>query len=908
MPARRRRLVLLQLAQELHRPQPGLAHLRGSRHRRRRQHRRDAGELHLDDRHDGSRLGRDLPRLGRRLQLNRLGGHRGHRVRRRRARQGRGLDQARRRQPVLERHRLRRRHRELAPRDRNRVLVARLPDRQLPRRRRLRRPRPRDRHRREPGDAERVLADLRHRGAEHDDHRAAERPDQRDRRLLLLLRDRGRLDVRVPARRRRLVLLHLAEELQRPRARARTPSRCAPPTPPATPTRRRRASRGRSTPPRRTRRSPRSRATRATRTDADFSFTSSEGGSTFECQLDGGGWSACTSPEELHRPERGLAHLRGARDRRRRQHRPDAGDAAPGRSTRPRPTRRSPPQPSDPSNDDRRRASPSAPPRAARRFECQLDGGGCRSCTSPDRATPASPTGSHTFEVRATDAAGNTDPTPAIVHLDDRHGRAETRRSTARPDRPDQRDRRRPSPSPPTEAGSTFECQLDGGGFASCTSPQSYTGLADGSHTFQVRATDAAGNTDPTPATYTWTVDTAAPDTTITAQPDRPEQLDATPTSPSPPARPARPSSASSTAAASRLHLARRATPASPTARTPSRCAPPTPPATPTRRPPRYTWTIDTDRARARRSPRSRPTRRTTPAPSFAFTSDRGAARPSSASSTAAPGRACTLAAELHRPDRRARTPSRCAPPTPPATPTRPRPATPGRSTRPTRAPTIAFPAAAGFYNTATWNDFSGTASDAGGAALDKVEVSIKRDADDQYWNGTAFADGTENWRRRHRDRLVDARVRLGQLPRRRRLHDARSRDRHRRQRPGPADPRVRRRHGRPRDVDHGAAERPDERNGRELLLHGRPARLDLRLQARRRVVRSLHVAEELHGPRRRLAHLPGARNRPGRQPRPDAGELHLDDRPDRSELHAHPAGGHPLQRRRLARLQRNRR
>ena len=63
----------------------------------------------------------------------------------------------------------------------------------------------------------------------------------------------------------------------------------------------------------------------------------------------------------------------------------------------------------------------------------------------------------------------------------------------------------------------TFECQLDGGGYSSCSSPESYTGLVAGSHTFDVRATDLAGNTDPTPATYTWEIDTTAPSTSISS-------------------------------------------------------------------------------------------------------------------------------------------------------------------------------------------------------------------------------------------------------------------------------------------------------------------------------------------------------------------------------------------------------
>jgi uncharacterized delta-60 repeat protein len=45
-----------------------------------------------------------------------------------------------------------------------------------------------------------------------------------------------------------------------------------------------------------------------------------------------------------------------------------------------------------------------------------------------------------------------------------------------------------------------FECALDGRAFRRCRSPRTYGGLATGKHVVRVRAIDAAGNVDPTPA------------------------------------------------------------------------------------------------------------------------------------------------------------------------------------------------------------------------------------------------------------------------------------------------------------------------------------------------------------------------------------------------------------------------
>jgi len=55
------------------------------------------------------------------------------------------------------------------------------------------------------------------------------------------------------------------------------------------------------------------------------------------------------------------------------------------------------------------------------------------------------------------------------------------------------------------EAASTFECSLDGKPFAPCTSPDTLK-VKKGKHSFEVRARDAAGNLDASPAADTWKV------------------------------------------------------------------------------------------------------------------------------------------------------------------------------------------------------------------------------------------------------------------------------------------------------------------------------------------------------------------------------------------------------------------
>jgi endonuclease/exonuclease/phosphatase family metal-dependent hydrolase len=147
-------------------------------------------------------------------------------------------------------------------------------------------------------------------------------------------------------------------------------------------------------------------------------------------------------------------------------------------------------------------------------FECSLDGAAFAACSSPhDEAALAQ--GAHTFRVRAL-RAGLVDASPASRSWSVDTVGPETVLSSG------------PSGTVASTSASftflgaeaaSFECSLDGAAFSACTSPQQYTGLAQDAHVFRVRALDALGNADASPAERGWSVDTLSPHARITDGP-----------------------------------------------------------------------------------------------------------------------------------------------------------------------------------------------------------------------------------------------------------------------------------------------------------------------------------------------------------------------------------------------------
>jgi hypothetical protein len=138
--------------------------------------------------------------------------------------------------------------------------------------------------------------------------------------------------------------------------------------------------------------------------------------------------------------------------------------------------------------------------KAGVRFRCSLSTGvgTFAPCASP-LTYPAQPDGAYTFTVEGTDPAGNTSTAQAAFAIDTA---APVTSILSGPSAISS------SPSPAftfaaSEPGATFQCSLSAGAdaFAPCASPAVYTGKADGTYVFKVRATDAAGNTGPVAST-----------------------------------------------------------------------------------------------------------------------------------------------------------------------------------------------------------------------------------------------------------------------------------------------------------------------------------------------------------------------------------------------------------------------
>ena len=149
------------------------------------------------------------------------------------------------------------------------------------------------------------------------------------------------------------------------------------------------------------------------------------------------------------------------------------------------------------------------------RFECRIDREVAQPCHSPYARSLAD--GTYSFSVRAIDAAGNGDDTPA-----ERTWTIDTvAPTTTLTDTPPAADNSVMAQFTfrSNEQGVVFECSLDNAGYVTCVSGASFGPVGDGPHSFAVRVRDRAGNVDASPAIYAWAVDTSTPDTQLVSSP-----------------------------------------------------------------------------------------------------------------------------------------------------------------------------------------------------------------------------------------------------------------------------------------------------------------------------------------------------------------------------------------------------
>ncbi len=240
-------------------------------------------------------------------------------------------------------------------------------------------------------------------------------------------------------------------------------------------------------------------------TSARFTFNGARG-DTYECQLDGAAFAACTSPKSYSGLSDG-AHTFNLRERTR------AGQVGDPVSRTWTVDTRAPPapvitqQPPAITNQTSARFA-YTDGEAGVTYECKVDGVNFQACTNPVSwwGLSGGRNGLITFTVRALDAAGNRGPSTTYTWQID----------TTAPPRPTLLQQpTNPSASDSAtfafsdrEAGATFECSLDGAAYAACASPKTYTGIAAGTHRFSVRAVDPAGNRSAS-TDYSWRATTA---------------------------------------------------------------------------------------------------------------------------------------------------------------------------------------------------------------------------------------------------------------------------------------------------------------------------------------------------------------------------------------------------------------
>ena len=262
-----------------------------------------------------------------------------------------------------------------------------------------------------------------------------------------------------------------------------------------------------------------------TSSTVELSFSSTEARSTFECRLDGGAWGPCSAAGLAASGSRSYADLSEGPHLFEVRASDDAGNQDVSPAARELVVETGPPDtfldevPEHPINGPSARWQFSSnDPRAS--FECTTGTNEPWSaCTSPASIDDL-PEGPGTFRVRAIDDFGNRDGTPAIDEFVVDRSEPDTRFTETPPVTSSDT-----SPSfafVSSEPGS-FECRLKAGAaqgdWAPCTSPYAFSGIADGAYAFAVRARDAAGRVDSSPAEATFEVDTVPPRSTITRTP-----------------------------------------------------------------------------------------------------------------------------------------------------------------------------------------------------------------------------------------------------------------------------------------------------------------------------------------------------------------------------------------------------